>query len=722
VTLIHRTLLASLLLASLTAAAQTPQNPPSPQNPPQPQTTAPAAQPDDDATTPHGEVLFESHGDPPTTPDNTTAPALQQTLPAGPVLTDAERSALLFTAYDLDARITPETSLLTMRAHVTVRNTGSQPLPRIVLQISSTLTWESVTLITPQSATHLPLTQHLIDTDADHTGKASEAVLTLPSPLAPGAILTLDTLYSGTLTLDATRLERIGAGAGQALDTDWDAISDNAASSSSSDATPSTLVAALRGFGNVLWYPVAAPQLFLGDGAKLFQAVALQRLTDRSATIHLRIAVEYKGDPPTAVYFCGRRQPLLPNPDDPNAPTAIGAGIATADFSTEPLGFRQPSLFIVELPESLIAPLPLAISSSAANPAIGDTPPTTGGSPMLAVESAEPTGAGILPRLAASAQSIAPLLQQWFGDRPLSALTILDHPGDPFEDGPLLIAPIDSLSAASSTSALAHSLTHAWVQTGQPWFDEGLAQFVSLLWTEQQQGRDAALLQLNNLIQPLNIAEPEFDPPTDSGAPGPDSRTRDAAPEPTGQPLIAASDELYFRRKAAAVWWMLRGITGDKPLQQALTAWRTQPFSHDDPAVQAIAFEKLLEKTTGKDLGWFFADWVLRDRGLPDLSIVSVEPRQLPAGKGHDSGWLVAVTMHNAGAPTVDVPLTVLYGNAGAFTTTKRIRIPGFSDITDRIVVEAPPTQVILNDGTIPEIRVSTHSHEVVPQPDQPLL
>ncbi len=162
---------------------------------------------------------------------------------------------------------------------------------------------------------------------------------------------------------------------------------------------------------------------------------------------------------------------------------------------------------------------------------------------------------------------------------------------------------------------------------------------------------------------------------------------------------------------------MLRGIAGDKPLQQALTEWRSQPFSTDDPSIQAIAFEKLLEKTSGKDLGWFFADWVLRDRGLPDLSIVDIEPRQIAAGKGHDAGWLVAVTVHNDGAPAVDVPLTVLSGD---FTTTTRIHIAGFSNATTRIIVNTPPTEVILNDGSTPEVRAASHSREVVLQPAAP--
>ncbi len=711
----------ALLLASLAAHAQsTPTEPPLPP--------------------PRGQVLFQSHGEPPPTPDDDAPPPPQPlaatpgTTPSGPVLTDAQRSSLLFTAYDLDARLDPANGQMTMRARITLRNIGSEPLTRIALQISSSLIWASASLLpsggSQPSAAHvlqLPLAQHLIDTDADHTGKCSEAIIDLPAPLDPGATITLDTVYSGLLRASGHRLERIGASPSEALATDWDAVGSNPVqsafnfSSSSGDVTPApasppTLIVALRGFGDVLWYPAAWPQLFLGDGAKLFQAVGRQRLAEEQATVHLRLAVVYRGAPPVAAYFCGRGLRLAPHPDDPAVPD--GTGIATADFPAEPLGFRQPSLFVIQQPEVALAPvsLPPSVSSSAdsapARPEIPENMRPTGpphGSPtgpvnVLSVESADPDA---LPALADSAERIAPLLQAWFGPTPLMPLSVLDHPGDPFEDLALLVAPIRKLSSSASSPALAHSLTHAWIQTGQPWFDEGLAQFISLLWIEQTQGRSAALLALNNLIQPLNIAEVSFD----------SEQQADSAFAPTGEPLISASNELYYRRKAAAVWWMLRSIAGEPALQQALTLWRDQtaekngPFNTDDPTVQAVAFERLLEKTSGKDLGWFFSDWVLRDRGLPDLSIVDVEPSQLPAGKGHDAGWLVSVTVHNDGAPAVDVPLSV---RSGTFTTTTRIHIPGFSNATTRVVVASLPTQVILNDGSTPEVRAFSHSRQVI--------
>ncbi len=613
--------------------------------------------------TPHGEVIFHRNSDDAQPRNDDAAAPAKQAAPAtakpsaeasGPVLSDADRSAVRITAYDLDAQLAPEHAHLAMRARITVRNDGAQPLSRIGLQISSTLTWESVTLVSGAAHTRLPLAQHLLDTDADHTGRASEAVIALPAPLAPGASFNLDTFYSGTIEPSGARLERIGASPAQAADADWDAI-----------AAGGT---ALRGFGNVLWYPVSAPQLFLGDGAKLFQAVAQMRFREQDASVRLRLSVEYRGEPPVAAYFCGRRVALKAVTDDPNEPVLLGSGVTVAEFAAEPLGFRFPDLFVMAHAETAVADGHLAV---------------------------ETNDEASLPRLASSVQSVEPLLVTWFGPHPLSALTVVDHAGQPFEDGPLLVAPVATLAASTSTPALAHSLTHAYVQTGQPWFDEGLAQFVALLWTEQLSGRAAANAELQDLMRPVALAEPDAT----------------AADSSVGEPLIAAADEAYYRRKAAAVWWMLRALAGDQALQQALTAWRSQPALAEPAEAQALDFQHLLEKTSGKQLGWFFNNWVLRDRGLPDLSIVDVTPRQLPAGKGHDSGWLVAVTVHNEGAAEVEVPLVV---RAGDFSVTRPLRVPGMSNVTERVVVEAAPTEVLVNDGSVPELRTSLHKREVV--------
>jgi len=652
---------------------------------------------------PKGQVLIESHGDSPEPiPAAEQVPPTEGQKPNGPELTDAERSAVVFTAYDLDARLTPSLGKLAMRARMTVRNDGREPLNRVALQISSTLQWESAAA----GGKPLELSQHFLDTDADHTGKATEAVIVLAEPLAPGKSLVLDTFYSGAIAANTGRLERLGATHAQAISTDWDAITAGAT--------------ALRGFGDVLWYPAASRQLFLGDGAQLFDAIGATKRREETATIRLRLSVEYKGDAPTAAYFCGRRQAFAAHTDDDSAPIATGTGVATAEFAAEPLGFRVPSLFVVAQPERLIAPLPAFEgkpeqgAEAASNPApaqsapVSSSNPSAGivGSPMLAVETEDE---GAMTSLAASAKDVAPMLEEWLGPQPLSALTIVDHAGQPFEDGPLLVGPAAVLGTSSASQALVHSMTHAWVQTGQPWMDEGLAQFFALLWTERQNGREAALTQLSEMIQPLSIAEPAIETwgAKESSAPG-----GELVGQVVGQPLIEATSELYYRRKAAAVWWMLRGIVGDEALQAALGAWRVLPPSKASSEEQARAFEVMLEKSGKKnaanpiDLRWFFNDWVLHDRGLPDLSISDVTPRVLPAGQGHSVGYLVAVTVKNDGAAAVEVPVTI---RSTKFSTTSRLRVAGFASATARVIVESPPGEVLVNDGEAPEVRTSFH-------------
>jgi hypothetical protein len=414
--------------------------------------------------------------------------------------------------------------------------------------------------------------------------------------------------------------------------------------------------------------------------------------------------VEYGGEAPVAAYFCGRRQPLVALHDNDYAAIAYGSGIATASFAAEPIGVRPLSLFVIAQPETMIAPVPAAagLKTGSSSGASGTT--------MLAVESTDDRA---LPLLVDSAERVAPLIVEWLGPHPVSALTVIDHTGQPFEDGPLLVAPVGTLAASTASPLLAHSLTHAWVQTGQPWMDEGMAEFFSLLWIEREKGRDAAVAQLDSIMQPVAAADTLTEPtttPTTEPTTNAES-TSSAAQATVGQPLVSADDELFFRRKAAAVWWMLRDIAGEQPLQIALSTWRTQPPRHDAPEEQARAFETLLEKTSGKDLGWFFNDWVLHDRGLPSLSIVDVVPREMPGSTGRDKGWLTAVTVHNAGAAEVEVPLVI---RSGTFSTTKRIRVAGNSNTTERVVTESAPTEIVLNDGSVPEAGPSVHTREVV--------
>jgi hypothetical protein len=649
-------------LLTLGAALAFAQQPLAPQTtPPQSAPTAVPDQPSQSAPPP-GKVLFsrdldapaESQPEPqPAVSPNPSAPTQSDSL----AVTGAERSALTFTAYDLDVHLTPASAAISVRAGLTLRNDGPAPLTRLILQISSSLHWDAISAhsLTSGSTTPLPFVTHLIDTDADHTGRMAEAVVPLPHPLAPGASISLTALYSGTIPPSAERLQRIGAPDDQALQSDWDSIS--------------PALTALRGFGNVLWLPASAPPVFLGDGAKLFQSVGSSRLRNSAATVRLRLAVEYVGDPPDAAFFCGLRQPLTAISDNANLPAAESPGVATALFDAQPLGFRSPSLFVTDRPASQ--------TGTPANPDL-----------IAAVTDHYDA----LPAYAAAAALVEPLLTDWLGPQPLTTLTILDHPGQPFEDDALLVLPMRAGEPAALAPALAHSLTHAWIHSSRPWIDEGLAQFLSVLWTERTTGRAAALSELQDAARSLAIAEPEL----------PDSTL-----SPAGASLAAATSDIFYRTKAAAVWWMLRSIVGDDALKQALQTYRLDPRLDRDPA----GLQHTLEKLSHKDLRWFFDDWVYRDRGLPDLSIVSVTPSQLTSRAGLPAGWLIAVEVRNDGFATAEVPVTVRSTTA---SETQRLRIPGHSSASTRIVFAGTPTEVVVNDGGVPETQTSRHTRQLL--------
>jgi Peptidase family M1 domain len=599
-----------------------------------------------DTTVPHGKILFNRDQDSPASEKAAKTP--EQRVVA---VTDAERASLTFTAYDLDVHLTPAESHLAVHAGFTVKNSGKEPLPRLTFQISSSLQWESFAMRSDGRVSPLTFTVQIVDTDADHTGKATEAVVSLPQPLQAGASLELTGFYSGQVTQSAERLERIGAPSDQAARADWDQISPERT--------------ALRGFGNVLWYPTAAQPVFLGDGAKLFESVGQTKLRQAAAMVHLRLTVEYTGDAPDAAFFCGRREQLKPVSENQNLPVAESPGVATAEFSERPLGFRTPSLFVTDRAGTV-----------------------TDNSLISAVTDHYDA----LPSYGAAAAKVQPVLADWLGTGPLSVLTILDHDGQPFEDDALLVAPMRAAAPDVLAPPLIHSLSHAWFASSHVWLDEGVAQFMSLLWMAQTQGREVAVNHLQQEAKTLALAEP---------APALKTST-----DSEGQSLILASDEVYYRTKAAAVLWMLRSLVGDDALKRTLQAYRNDKLDSDPKE-----FQRVLERNSKQDLGWFFDDWVYQDKGLPDLSIASVTPRALDKIGDKGAGWLVAVEVRNDGGATADVPVTV---RSGTLTTTQRLRIPGHSSSSTRIVFEGTPDEVLVNDGSVPEVAASIHNKQLV--------
>jgi hypothetical protein len=214
------------------------------------------------------------------------------------------------------------------------------------------------------------------------------------------------------------------------------------------------------------------------------------------------------------------------------------------------------------------------------------------------------------------------------------------------------------------------------------------------LWVEQKHGRTRALEELESERPALALAEPS--------SPGVSS----------GQPLAMSISPIYYRTKAAYIFWMLRDIAGDVALSAAFRAY--------DPAADASkgylhdqgpgTFEDLLERASAnRNLSWFFADWVNADKGLPDLRIDSVFPSAAQAGN-----WLVAVNINNSGYAAAEVPITV---RSDTNTVTQRAIIPAHSKAVRRILILGKPTEVQVNDGSVPETEASVHITKLENQP-----
>jgi hypothetical protein len=618
-----------------TVIAQQQSPPPKPQDQTQEQTQPPKP------SNPNATILFH-RSDSDATPEK---PAEQPNTPVAKV-SDQQRDAITYTSYDLDIHLTPQQHTISARARVTLRNDGDQPLPVLPIQLSSALNFEDIIL----NGRRLKFGQQTINSDVDHTGQLHEAVVELAEALAPKAELKLDIVYSGMIEASARRLEALGTPAETAARSDWDEISAD--------------FVGLRGFGNVIWYPVSSVPALLGDGAKVFAEIAAQKSRQAASTMQMRVSAEFFDIPPTVAVLNGHVT-RISKPDA--MPSNNFPGVVTCEFGPAPLGFNLPSLFFNTNP--------IHEESGLAVYARNEDQPNT----QVYTD---------------AAKLVQPLLQQWLGSKPKSDLTIIDLPeaeDAPFEQGSALFTSMEAGPAEKIAPQMAHALAHVYFQSSREWLDEGTASFAQTLWFEHVHDRELALESLEANRGALTFAEPS---------------TPGAGP---GQDLLHASDPIYYRTKATYVLWMLRDTAGEHQLAAAL---------QDYDAAKDTApeyFERLVERPNAsdpaRDLKWFFDNWVYQDRGLPDLSIAAVHSSSAPSGQS-----LVAIDILNDGFAEAEVPVTVRSDHG---TLSERVRLPGRTRTAHRMLVQGVPQDITVNDGTVPEVQDTIHKRTFDEQPAQ---
>ena len=543
-----------------------------------------------------------------------------------------DRQAFTFTDYDLKIKVTPEAQSLEAQGKLTLRNDTAQPQRNPVLQISSTLEWNSIT-VAGKAVQYLV---HTYTSDIDHSGGLSEAIVTLPQPVPPQGTVEIEITYSGKVPQDNTRLTRIGVPAQRAAHSDWDHISES--------------FTGMRGVGFVAWYPIATDAASLSEGNQVFDAVRAWQV--RQSRSRMRLFMCWPGE-----------AQLVANGQSMAGAATRPAGLNCRTLQYGPIGMVVPT-FVIGPYRALNQP-PMAIQYIAGHESYARNWATAG-------------------------EKAAPFIAQWFGQRqrPVQLVELPDKDMYPFEGGSVFFTPLVSGDEKDIQVVLAHQLAHASFQSPRLWMDEGLAHFAQALEREQQEGRKAALAYMDERLPPLQEAEKGFLP-----------AGKASDPPPRGQPLVSATDEVFFRTKAMFVWWMLRDMVGDDALERALRAYR--PDQDKEPSY----FQRLLAEQFHRDLEWFFDDWVYRDRGLPDFQVTAVYPRKLIP-----EDWSVTVAVENSGSAGAEVPVVV---RAAQGEERKRLEVRAHEKAVVRIPIPAVPQQAVVNDGSVPESDMNNNAAEI---------
>lgn len=586
-----------------------------------------------------------------------------------------DREAFTFTNYELQVQLDPAQQGLAATGFVALRNDSGTPQKSAALQISSSLTWIAIKLMPGEKA--VTYVTHPYESDVDHTGSVSEAVVALPQAIAPGGSVQLEVTYSGQILQDGARLERIGAPKETSAANDWDVVS--------SEFT------AVRGAGYVAWYPVAMESVSLKDGHEY--GLELGRWRAREAEAEMVFDVMNVASP----LKVGMNDLLRSN-----RPSGSKSDAGTT-FFFDPLGYRVPVLFAGNYSQSAAA-----------------------GIDVYSLNATKEQ----LQSFSAGGEGASALIGEWLGARPGARAAVVQlspESATPFESGPMLFMPFtEDLGRLSLEIRLAHTLSNAEFYSPRPWIYEGVANFAQALMVEQQNGREAAIAYMKQQLPAMAQEEKENQaamssantpkpPPTaNHGAPENPSRPKSAdgaAETGAATSLIAANDELLYRSKAMYVWWMLRDMLGDAVVKGALAKYK--PDEDKDSAYM----QRLLEQEARArrvfpkiKLEQFFDDWVYRDRGLPDFSVKSTFTRKLLSSPG-DERYMATITVANSGNAGAEIAVTVSAGEHER--VIKKLVVPGRGEASVRIPTVNVPTGVELNDGSVPESDTTNNSASI---------
>jgi hypothetical protein len=552
-----------------------------------------------------------------------------------------DREAFTITKYDLEIRLEPEQQRLGARGKITLRNDSNQAQKIAALQVSSSLNWRSIRV----DGKAVQYVSQPYVSDIDHTGALSEAIVTLPAEIKPKDSVELEIGYEGVIPLDATRLIRVGVPEEIAKHTSWDQIS------------PS--FTAVRGAGYVAWYPITTESADFSEGNSLFEVADRWKAREAGSEFKLALSLQGGSLDATPTLLCGAEA------RGPSAEAGKDRKIRV-ECGWSPLGTVTPTFAMAEYVDQSKA--------------------------LLRLYSLPGHEAGAA-KYSNALEPAMKFVSAWFGppSAPVAIADFADPHSAPFESGTLLMASMAAEDSKLAGINLVHELVHSALPSSRPWVYEGLAHFAEAMYRQEQGGRQAALDFLGLHRAAFLDSEKEVSA----------ALQKSVDQKSVGQALATTFDETYYRSKAAYVWWMLRDIAGDDALKQAIRKYRAEDDKDKDPKY----VEQLIESAAKRDLGWFFDDWVYRDRGLPDFHVQSVHPWKTEKG-----AQIVTVTLENLGNAGAEVPFTILFEGG---EITKRIEVRAKGTATTRVELPGTASEIVVNDGSVPESDLTNNTYKI---------
>ena len=170
----------------------------------------------------------------------------------------------------------------------------------------------------------------------------------------------------------------------------------------------------------------------------------------------------------------------------------------------------------------------------------------------------------------------------------------------------ILVDPIEYLER-DSDSIVAHELAHQWFgdlmtcrDWSNLWLNEGFASYFDVLFNEYDKGEDSFRLAMASDLNSYL---------------GSDRQYRRPIVEPRFNDPWQMFDGVTYA-KGACVLHALRGLVGDDAWWRGIKLYVA---SNKDRNVETGDFRKSMETASGRDLGWFFDQWVYHG-GHPELS------------------------------------------------------------------------------------------------------